>query len=177
MRKPAICILVAAAALACASCRQEIAASSGLVVPPTVTETPPVKVGRPAEKPMPPVDEAPAETANSQGQQKSDWLASLPEIPDNPLAGCEQCHVDVEKDYVGGTHYKEKVGCTNCHGASKGHLADENNEVKPDELFARQDVDRLCGKCHECFRDEGADPPGTDNVCTDCHGSHKNVIP
>ena len=88
----------------------------------------------------------------------------------NPLAGCQQCHVDVETKYVKSRHSAAKVACTNCHGPSKGHLADENNEVKPDVRFVRAEVDRLCGKCHACSRP--AEMRAGEKVCTDCHGSH-----
>ncbi|NQU24834.1 MAG: hypothetical protein HQ567_26425 [Candidatus Nealsonbacteria bacterium] len=91
----------------------------------------------------------------------------------NPLAGCQQCHVDIEDEYAPSLHFKQKVSCKDCHGPSKGHLADENNEVKPDRLFARKDVDRLCGKCHECARETDDETPGQRaKVCTDCHGPH-----
>ena len=94
----------------------------------------------------------------------------------NPLAGCSLCHVDVEDEYVDTTHFEESVGCKTCHGPSKGHLADENNEVKPDEMFARKDVDRLCAECHECDRPEPTKTArGKDKkllVCIDCHGHH-----
>ena len=94
---------------------------------------------------------------------------------ENPLAGCTMCHIDVEDEFVGGLHYKEKVGCKKCHGPSEGHVADENNEVKPDELFARKDVDRLCGKCHECPRPKEPKPAPAEprKVCTECHGAHE----
>jgi hypothetical protein len=93
----------------------------------------------------------------------------------NPLAGCTMCHIDVEDEFVGGVHYKEKVACVKCHGKSEGHVADENNEVKPEELFARKDVDRLCGVCHECPRPEEAKPAAEPprKVCTECHGAHE----
>lgn len=94
----------------------------------------------------------------------------------NPLAGCQMCHVDVEDEYLGSAHHQEKVGCVDCHGPSAGHLADENNEVKPDQRFARADVDRLCGVCHECPRDaaheEKTPPENRPPVCVDCHGPH-----
>jgi len=94
---------------------------------------------------------------------------------ENPLAGCTMCHIDVEDEFVGGVHYKEKVGCAKCHGKSEGHVADENNEVKPEELFARKDVDRLCDVCHECPRPEEAKPAAEQprKVCTDCHAAHE----
>ncbi|MHC4403395.1 MAG: hypothetical protein ACYTG0_27365 [Planctomycetota bacterium] len=115
------------------------------------------------------------------GDAESDAAAATdhyPEYPlqENPLAGCSLCHVDVEDKFVGSIHFEEKVGCATCHGPSEGHLADENNEVKPDEVFARDDVDRLCGGCHECFRLESDQPEvtaeGQPKVCTDCHGHH-----
>jgi len=104
-------------------------------------------------------------------------LADLESEAANPLAGCVMCHTDVGDQFQGSVHQKEAVGCTDCHGESKGHVADENNEVKPDEVFARKDVDRRCSECHECSR-PGADrppaeSPATRHVCTDCHGSHK----
>jgi hypothetical protein len=97
----------------------------------------------------------------------------------NPLAGCSLCHVDVEDEFVKTAHFTHKVGCRTCHGPSEGHLADENNEVKPDEIFARADVDRLCADCHQCERPAPAHAAGAQvpehKVCTDCHGSHTLV--
>jgi len=94
----------------------------------------------------------------------------------NPLGGCLQCHTDVGDRYQGSRHEKEDVTCADCHGPSEGHLADENNQVKPDETFAREDVDHLCGDCHDCSRTLPADwasrPQNERPVCTDCHGSH-----
>jgi len=110
--------------------------------------------------------------------QTAEAADPLPEYPlqDNPLAGCSLCHVDVEDEFVGTLHFEEKVGCSTCHGPSEAHLADENNEVKPDEVFARENVDRLCGRCHECPRPKSEKleltPAGEPKVCTDCHGPH-----
>jgi len=95
----------------------------------------------------------------------------------NPLAGCQMCHVDVEDEFIGSVHYKEKVGCVKCHGKSDGHIADENNEVLPDRLFTRQNVDALCESCHECIRTEEAEPAAERKICTDCHGAHDLVLP
>jgi hypothetical protein len=175
-------VSLAATALACASCSREISATPGVTTGPGVTATPVVQIIEPPEtSDVPPVDlvsDPPSAPPGDPAEaKKSDWLASLPTISKNPLAGCRQCHVDVEEQYVGGVHYKENVACTRCHGPSEGHIADENNEVKPDELFARDDVDRLCGECHECFREDDADPPGERKVCTECHGSHETVVP
>ena len=95
----------------------------------------------------------------------------------NPLSGCVMCHVDVEDEYLHSKHHSvAKISCVACHGPSKGHVADENNEIKPEETFARQDIDRLCGRCHECPQKAGASPTETSSpdykVCTDCHAAH-----
>ncbi|HUT89520.1 MAG TPA: hypothetical protein VMY37_08495 [Thermoguttaceae bacterium] len=110
---------------------------------------------------------------------KPDASAEYP-LQANPLAGCSLCHVDIEDEFVGSLHFEEKVGCITCHGPSEGHLADENNEVKPDEVFARPDVHRLCERCHECSRLKPEKPEltqdGQRKVCTDCHGAHDVVL-
>lgn len=94
----------------------------------------------------------------------------------NPLAGCSLCHVDVEDEFVGTVHFEEKIGCKTCHGPSEGHLADENNEVKPDQLFVGESVNRVCSRCHECGRSSASETFAGEQeetrVCTDCHGHH-----
>ena len=95
----------------------------------------------------------------------------------NPLAGCVMCHVDVEDEFVQSKHYRGlDGGCIDCHGPSGGHLADENNDIKPEEVFARKDVNRLCGVCHKCSRKiqphKTRIAPDKQKVCTDCHKSH-----
>ncbi len=131
---------------------------------------------RPGAAPPP---EGPSEATPATAKEgETQAGAKFPEYPlqDNPLAGCPLCHVDVEDELVGTLHFEEKVGCITCHGPSEGHLADENNEVKPDEMFARADVDRLCERCHECFRPKPEKPELTEEgqrkVCIDCHGPH-----
>ena len=97
----------------------------------------------------------------------------------NPLGGCDMCHVDVEDELTGNAHHAEGVGCVECHGPSEGHVADENNEVLPDRVFARKDVDSFCEKCHECSRPTAAEPattPEDRKVCTECHGAHDLVL-
>jgi len=106
-------------------------------------------------------------------------LDDLEPEEDNPLAGCTICHVDVGDEYAASKHHREEILCTDCHGPSEGHAADENNAVKPDEVFFRADVDRLCGECHDCKRPGAAkapDPVPADwKVCTACHGSHELI--
>ena len=98
--------------------------------------------------------------------------------PANPLGGCELCHADLEKGFVASKHYAEKVGCIKCHGPSDGHIRDENNEVLPDRLFVRKDIDEFCGECHECERDTHKDLVVASQpkpVCTNCHDAHSLV--
>ncbi len=125
-----------------------------------------------------PADPA-SEPEEAQSQTTAGAGAEYP-LQENPLAGCTLCHVDVEDQFIGTLHFEEKVGCSTCHGPSEGHLADENNEVKPDEVFARADVDRLCGRCHECPRPVSKEPELTAQrqakVCVDCHGPHDLVL-
>lgn len=92
----------------------------------------------------------------------------------NPLGGCGQCHVDVVDELAVSLHLKKGIDCVKCHGPSKGHSADENNEVKPDRVIPRKQVDAFCGECHKCSRP--AEPPAAAEekrqVCIDCHGAH-----
>ena len=100
----------------------------------------------------------------------------------NPMAGCLQCHVDIESAYKSSKHYQVgKTRCIDCHGPSLEHVGDENNEVKPDERFARADIDSLCGECHDCSRTIPPSPAtlplNKPKVCTDCHPAHGFTMP
>ena len=102
----------------------------------------------------------------------------MPESEPNPLAGCVMCHVDVEYEYVGSPHFAKQMGCRQCHGPSEGHIADENNDVKPDGVFNKENVEDLCGTCHpvsagpELSFSSGSHALG----CTDCHGYHDQQL-
>ncbi len=111
-----------------------------------------------------------ASTADPAGERRLEIEAPSK----NPLGGCGQCHVDVVDELAVSLHQKKEIGCVKCHGPSKGHSADENNEVKPDRVIVRKQVDAFCGDCHKCSRP--AEPPAADEekrkVCIDCHGAH-----
>lgn len=95
----------------------------------------------------------------------------------NPFGGCGMCHVDVLDELAGGEHLAADIGCVRCHGPSKAHLADENNEVKPDRMPSRDQIDSFCGSCHKCTRPVRPVRPAATQpkpkICTDCHGTHK----
>lgn len=87
---------------------------------------------------------------------------------------CTTCHVNIRDQLRDGGHDKASISCVDCHGASERHARNENNEIKPDQVFARKDVDRVCGDCHECERAASATDAAPSNfVCTECHPAHK----
>lgn len=191
----AVGLLLAILAI-CTSCTnnppQDVKAPTvpSVTAPPTTTG--PVEEPVDAEPaPEPPADE-PAEATPGE-EPAADAAPATPEEPPsdqaaeaemdegdvlerNPLAGCELCHVDVEDEFAPSPHFAEKVACVDCHGLSEGHAADENNEVKPDVVFNRENTDPLCEECHGCSRPEDSRPaeapPQGPAVCTDCHGHH-----
>lgn len=94
------------------------------------------------------------------------------------LGGCTLCHVDSADDLADTEHEQHGVGCVTCHGLSKKHVQDDNNEAKPDRVFARDTIDELCGGCHyaSCEHAETTMrlPQGARRrTCADCHGAHK----
>lgn len=129
----------------------------------------------------PPADiEATAEEVLA--EMSPEWRALLAEAEAHQAGdmgqGCAGCHVDVSDRWVGTRHDLADIGCIECHGPSEGHVQDENNEVLPDEIFARADMDRLCAACHRCEHAAAArDRPDLSitrapPVCTDCHPAH-----
>ena len=103
-------------------------------------------------------------------------LADAGSTPPEKFDGCDTCHVDVADEVVGTRHQAKSVTCAKCHGKSIGHVRDENNEVKPDRVFTRQNTDAFCGTCHKCSRADAGRPRAKKGpICTECHGSHKIV--
>ncbi len=180
-------MLVLAAIITCVSCRRSTSESTAT---PTVVAGASDRAGclgrlfcRLASRPASPCPtQKKAQQRPEEAPEASVEAKPLPPFPTpsmaekNPLAGCQMCHVDIEDEYLGSMHYEQMVACVDCHGPSTGHLADENNEVKPDERFARADVDGICNVCHDCPRDvtpeEKAQPKARRPVCIDCHGPH-----
>ena len=95
---------------------------------------------------------------------------------DNPMTGCAMCHIDVDDEFADSKHKAEGIDCAVCHGLSVAHSKDENNEVKPDRMIARNEIDAFCGDCHPCTRPNAAalatQPIAKHKVCIDCHDTH-----
>ncbi len=122
-----------------------------------------------------------AEADDPSGKEANDLAEET-----NPMfanAACYVCHIPFVKEELSTVHVKEKVTCIKCHGLSAGHANDEDiGATKPDIMYKRDQVDAMCGKCHEEHdvaaakivvrwqeRKLSTSPP----VCTDCHGMHK----
>ncbi len=115
----------------------------------------------------------------------------LPEAPkkdDTILAdnqACFVCHANYDEEPLAVSHSRQDVGCIDCHGESLEHRDDEDNVTPPDNMYALDDVDAMCGECHDEHIASAADviarwqqrcPKKTDPsqiVCTDCHFQHR----
>jgi hypothetical protein len=95
----------------------------------------------------------------------------------SPNSGCYVCHANFEDEAISTVHGANKIGCSDCHGPSLDHRADEANVTAPDVMFVRGEVDAACLQCHE--RHERKEPKEKKSVpknpvCTDCHGAHRS---
>lgn len=136
---------------------------------------PPLKVDRGA----PLLLDSPPSEAKSSGKKKP---VTGP-VADN--MACHVCHTTYEEESLAVVHAKANVGCVKCHGPSIAHRNDEDNITPPDIMFAADQIDAACVKCHETH-DAPAKKvlatwhkrcPAKENpdqlVCTDCHGEHR----
>ncbi|MBN2291722.1 MAG: hypothetical protein JXM70_04815 [Pirellulales bacterium] len=99
-------------------------------------------------------------------------------------ATCYVCHMAFVHEEISSQHFEEKITCVKCHGLSAKHANDENiGATKPDIMYKRDEVDKMCEKCHEDHdvppREVVARfikrklPAKPAPVCTDCHGTHR----
>ena len=126
-----------------------------------------------------PAEDIEADAERILAEMNPEWQAMLAQAEAlqrrDQAQSCVVCHVDAADQWTGTAHDHNDVGCIECHGPSEAHAQDENNEVLPDELFARADVDYLCAKCHVCTRtrdEETLAAIAPARVCTDCHTAH-----
>ncbi len=90
------------------------------------------------------------------------------------LAGaCGRCHVISVVEWAMSKHRAVGTGCTECHGASQGHVIDERNNVKPDRLPREQAIAGFCISCH----DAGCPKTKQKLDCQKCHHVHALVDP
>jgi len=114
---------------------------------------------------------------------------------------CHVCHPDLKTEEISTSHLDMDITCDECHGPSIEHMHDEMLMTKPDLLFGRSEVNRMCSNptCHkpgegrEVYgREDHKDPVAVEaffeewrgrmrpngrtvasnSVCTDCHGTH-----
>ena len=119
----------------------------------------------------------------------------------NENTKCYVCHPSLKTEEISMVHLEAGITCDECHGPSVEHMEDETLMTKPDLLFGRSEVDRMCSNptCHKAgteryvygFEDhidteavetfykkwEGRIRPNgraitAKSVCTDCHGTH-----
>ncbi|MEA1950767.1 MAG: multiheme c-type cytochrome [Planctomycetota bacterium] len=117
--------------------------------------------------------------------KKTGAKEETPQIdPMSVNATCYVCHMTFVHEEISNQHFEAKVTCVKCHGLSAKHANDENiGATKPDIIYARKDVDKMCEKCHEDHdvppREVVARfikrklPAKKQPICTDCHGTHR----
>lgn len=119
---------------------------------------------------------------------------------------CYVCHPAMKTEELTASHLDMGITCDVCHGASTEHMHDEMLMTKPDLLFGRSQVRKMCSNpaCHkpgaerevyglqdhtnagavEAFIEKWTGrmrPNGRnvteESVCTDCHGTHNITKP
>ena len=110
------------------------------------------------------------------------------EVVEGPMANnsaCYVCHANYQDEQLAQVHAKAEVGCVDCHGESMKHQEDEFHETPPNQMYALNAIDSMCGKCHDehdvpatevLERWQKRCPKKVDPrsiVCTDCHGHHR----
>jgi hypothetical protein len=97
---------------------------------------------------------------------------------------CQVCHINFMKEELTEVHAKAGIGCSNCHGPSDAHIADESwasggNGTAPDIMYTRQKINPFCVECHTRAKigeiemhKELFDVPEGKRTCVECHGKH-----
>ncbi|MBW8040980.1 MAG: DUF1080 domain-containing protein [Planctomycetes bacterium] len=117
---------------------------------------------------------------------------------------CYVCHASLKTEDITTIHLDMDITCDQCHGPSIEHMHDEMLMTKPDLLFGRAEVQKMCSNpmCHKPGGDRSVygrqdhmdheavkaflkkwlhrvRPNGrfitSKAVCTDCHGTH-NIV-
>jgi hypothetical protein len=122
----------------------------------------------------------------------------------NENSKCYVCHPSLKTEDITTIHLDMGITCDECHGPSIEHMHDEMLMTKPDLLFGRAEVEKMCSNpiCHkpdgdrhiysrQDHKNQAAvrefhekwlhriRPNGrfitNKAVCTDCHGTH-NIV-
>ncbi len=98
---------------------------------------------------------------------------AAPDLQLKQAGVCARCHVISVVEWGISRHQQAGTGCVDCHGASRGHIADERNNVKPDRIPRAATIAGLCATCHNagCPKSKRAD------ACQTCHHVHALVDP
>jgi formylglycine-generating enzyme required for sulfatase activity len=91
---------------------------------------------------------------------------------------CARCHVSSSLEWGISKHSLVTRGarlpnCVGCHGESRGHVADEQNSVKPERLPRGAAIAQLCLECHR----SGCPETRARADCEECHHPHALVNP
>ena len=101
------------------------------------------------------------------------WPQSAPDAQLKQAGVCARCHVISVVEWGISRHQQAGTGCVDCHGASRGHVADERNNVKPDRLPRAAAIAGLCATCHTA----GCPKSKRTDACQTCHHVHALVDP
>ena len=86
---------------------------------------------------------------------------------------CARCHAISVVEWGSSRHREEGTDCVACHGASRGHVVDERNNVPPDRLPRKAAIAALCLECHA----DGCPKTKERMSCQDCHHVHALIDP
>ena len=91
---------------------------------------------------------------------------------------CARCHVSSSLEWGISRHSTVAASahapnCVGCHGPSKGHVADEQNSVKPERVPHGASIALLCKECHRA----GCPHTKEKASCENCHHPHALVNP
>jgi formylglycine-generating enzyme required for sulfatase activity len=75
---------------------------------------------------------------------------------------CSRCHVVQVLEWSASKHTRAATTCQSCHGPSAGHVANERNQVKPDQPAPP------CATCHA----SGCPKTKQTTNCQSCHHQH-----
>jgi hypothetical protein len=103
----------------------------------------------------------------------SAWSQSQIDQPLKEAGVCARCHVVSVMEWGMSGHRKVATDCVACHGSSRGHVADERDNVKPDRIPRGVATAALCVTCHT------AGCPQTRKAadCQTCHHVHGLIDP